>query len=196
MKFVNQILLIVLFILGYIYINIRQLIPVNFFHETSSLYFFSALLQSNAAIFSIVGVFIVFKLQSMQTPIDLLKNSLMQDRGRIIQPITVSRFDKKSLKEKDDYVNFMKDDQQLKYYLQNWVDQENKIDRVKSAIKSPAITITIVIILNILGLIFSNYIHSKNIYLELFILSIFVIIQIELLLLLVKSISQLLDIKK
>jgi len=196
MKFVNQILLIVLFILGYIYINIRQLIPVNFFHETSSLYFFSALLQSNAAIFSIVGVFIVFKLQSMQTPIDLLKNSLMQDRGRIIQPITVSRFDKKSLKEKDDYVNFMKDDQQLKYYLQNWVDQENKIDRVKSAIKSPAITITIVMILNILGLIFSNYIHSKNIYLELFILSIFVIIQIELLLLLVKSISQLLDIKK
>ena len=38
-----------------------------FFSENTGLYFFSALLQANAAILAIVGVFMIFRLQSYQS---------------------------------------------------------------------------------------------------------------------------------
>ena len=46
----------------------------NFFHPTTGLYFFSALLQANAAIFAIVGVFMIFKLEQLQSRIDACKD--------------------------------------------------------------------------------------------------------------------------
>jgi hypothetical protein len=188
----------VLVTLIFIYLFIGDKIPENFYSKSSSLYFFSALLQSNAAIISLFGVFIVFRLQSLQTSLDLLKNTLMQDGGKMIQPNTVFRFDKMNLNEKEERVNTESKDSPLRFSLQAWLDQEREIDNVKRSIKNPAIsiTITIIMVLNILGLICSNYIHHKSMYLEFYTHCVFVILQIQIFLMLIKAINQLLGNRK
>ncbi|MDP8267602.1 MAG: hypothetical protein P9L97_02625 [Candidatus Tenebribacter davisii] len=188
-----QIIITVIMIMGLVYVSIGKLLPEDFFHETSSLYFFSALLQSNAAIFSLFGVFIIFRLQSLQSSLDLLKNTLMQDRGKIITTYSVIEFDNMSLEEKEEKIETFGNTTTIYFLIKSWLDKEKSIDKIKKSIKDPVISMTIVMILNLFGLIFSNYIHNVSFYLELFTNCVFVILQIHIFLLLIKSINQLLD---
>ncbi|MDP8323375.1 MAG: hypothetical protein RAO94_13605 [Candidatus Stygibacter australis] len=187
------IVLIEIIILGFVYVYTGNSLPDDFFHETSSLYFFSALLQSNAAIFAIVGVFIVFRLQSLQSSLDMLKNTLMQNRGKTITLCSVIEFDKLNIKEKEKKINFVDEVTTIDFLLQTWVEKEKKINMIKNSIGFPTGAIIVVLIFNIFGLVFSNFIHDKSVYLELSIQSAFIIIQIYIFLLLVKSINLLLD---
>ena len=85
-------------------------LPENFYSPSTSLYFFSALLQANAAIFSIYGVFVIFKLQSIKSSIDSFITALMQDRGRSIHTVEVIDFDGMNIDEKKNHVEEIKND--------------------------------------------------------------------------------------
>jgi hypothetical protein len=51
------------------------------FSESTGFYLYSSLLQANAAILSILGVFTIFRVQSIQAAIDIIKNAWIMPRG-------------------------------------------------------------------------------------------------------------------
>lgn len=63
-------------------------------------YFFSALLQANAAIFSIIGVFYIFRIQSLNNKISIIKSNVMEYRGRLIHSSKELMWEKLPIHEK------------------------------------------------------------------------------------------------
>ncbi len=53
------------------------------FTENTSLYFYSALLQANAAIIALVGLYTIFHLQNVNSTIEIIKSSLVNENPRI-----------------------------------------------------------------------------------------------------------------
>ncbi len=50
------------------------------FSESTGFYSYSSLLQANAAILSILGIFTIFRVQSFQSAIETIKNSFILSR--------------------------------------------------------------------------------------------------------------------
>lgn len=166
---------------------------MNFFSEYTALYFFSALLQANAAILAIAGVFFIFRIQTYQSSIDFLKNYLMNS-GTLIGPYSVIEFNnltqevrKKRIEENEEKKYY---ELGVIYHLENWIEKHDEILKVKSAIKPPTILLAIGIIINGLGLFFANFIHNSLFANEFIILIIFLIYEIVIIFLVVKGIHK------
>ena len=148
--------IIIIFLVLFVAYPIPEIICLNFFSDSSSLYFYSALLQANAAILSIVGVFIVFRIQSYQSSIDIIKTALINNR-RMVEPDDVIMFDNLTISEKEGTIKGL-DNSVLK---SNWLEKETKLKKVKSSVKLPTILLAIGIIINSIGLFTASYIHSN-----------------------------------
>jgi hypothetical protein len=187
-----SIIIIIVVLVGVCVLNYFGILKGKFFSDSSSLYYFSALLQSNAAIFSIFGVFVVFKIQSIQSSIDLIKSRLMNDGRKIVQSTDVVRFDDKDIDEKEVRISEIKDNGELVFHYTQWLDKEKEILKIKTGIKNPIVFIAIAIIMNALGLIMSSYIHQSGFNAEYLIMMIFLILEISLLITLISSINKML----
>jgi hypothetical protein len=131
-----------------------------FFSTSTSLYFFSAFLQANAAILSIVGLFIIFKIQSLQSLIDIIEfaNSDLKEKQKKYAKISYDKYTMKKLSE--------------------WIEKENRIIDIKDMIKIPTILLSIGIITSGIGLIFSNFLHNSSFQYEASVLYSFLLYEI------------------
>lgn len=142
---------------------------MEMFNENTGLYLFSALLQANAAILAIAGVFGIFKIQSINSKIDFLKNVLHYPHGRHmstgLSPKDINSFEKKTHEEKVKQMSETKDDT-IKIMLSDWVKYEKQIMTLNPIIINSSKYLGFGIIINAIGIIFSNLIHNMNICFE------------------------------
>ncbi len=102
-------------------------------------YLYSALLQANAAILSIIGVFAIFKIQSLQSIIDTLKASRLPDPGISTTPTGVINFDKMTLVEKANHISTASINVTIKGVFESWLEKEIEIKKIIGIVKSPII---------------------------------------------------------
>ena len=170
---------------------------MELFSANTGLYLFSALLQANAAIFAIVGVFGIFRIQSLQSKIEFFKQGLIQPKGRSNRTEMLSediiKFDNFNLKDKTNYIEDSKTDDIFKPLLRSWLNTETIIINFKSIIVSSMIYIGIGIIINTFFLINSNTIH-KYFTIEAVIFLLTFIYEIVLIIMLIIQIRRLLNV--
>ncbi len=137
---------------------------MEIFDVNTGLYLFSALLQANAAIFAIVGVFGIFRIQSLQSKIEFFKQGLIQPKGRFnrteMSSEDIIKFDEFTLEEKADYIKNSEIDDNFIPLLRSWFNTETIIINFESIIIISMIYLGIGIIINIFFLIYSNTIHK------------------------------------
>lgn len=151
----------ILIISSYFFLNaVIDDIP-NYFSENSSFYFYSSILQANAAIFSIVGVFYIFRIQSLQASIDIIKSGLMNDQGRSSWPQEIIDWDNLSLKEKEGKINNGTANKHILKSLVTWTKKERAVDSFKQVIRFPSVLLAIGILLESLSLFSASYIHNQ-----------------------------------
>jgi hypothetical protein len=173
------------------------LVVNNLFSDSTSLYFFSALLQSNAAIISLVGIFVIFKIQTLQSSIDIIKNSLMSDMGRWTTPSMIVELDILPLSNKIDRIE--KDPYRNPYInpqVNTWVKKLKEIEKIKAKIKTPTILIVTSLIAFVIGLMFASYIHKLGDISEFIILSLSTSYEIIIVVFVFRTISDLIYLKE
>lgn len=132
----------------------------NLFSDNTGLYFYSALLQANAAILSIVGVFYIFRIQSNQNSIDILKNLLLSDKGRFTWPESIIEFESLSIKKRKIETEERKYPKQILPQLTKWTNLEEQIITIKASIAFPTCLLSLGIIVYAAGILSANKVHK------------------------------------
>lgn len=133
-----------------------------YFSESTSLYIYSSFLQANAAIIAVLGFFIIYKIQALQSSIDVIKSDLMRDRGMYSHPKTVLDFDSATIQEKEKRFNDFKKDHYYLLHYKIWIDNLKSITKLKSQIKIPTIFLTLVIVSDGICLLFCTNLHRYH----------------------------------
>ncbi len=133
-----------------------------YFSENTSLYLYSSFIQANAAIIAITGLFIVFKLQSYLASIDVLKLTIMNDRGMYSTPTDVEVFDRTILSEKKKKLEEIKSTAGGFFFsllYQSWIEKLEKYYHLRERIILPTILLTLAIVINSILLLTSTNLH-------------------------------------
>ncbi|MCP3660181.1 MAG: hypothetical protein GY830_07720 [Bacteroidetes bacterium] len=157
---------------------------VNLFSDVTSFYFFSALLQANAAFFSIIIVALISKNQSLQSSINAIKTSLKDSKIIIAYPTWIIDFDKKKLKDKRKFLDesFKGGDKELKTHSEYWYEISKEKEKIKYFIKKQfSALLFISVVLFAVGICLSHKIHAIGGYVEYKVLSVCIIIEIGIL---------------
>ncbi|MCI0691130.1 hypothetical protein L0337_03880 [candidate division KSB1 bacterium] len=155
--------------------NVCRLIT---FSDSTGLYFYSALVQANAAILSIVGVFTIFKIQSIQSSIDLVKNILVAEGGRRITIDNLVEFDQMSLENKKSAIQNGKYSKAILPLFNNWATQIEKINKIKLSIKLPTRLLVVGIVGDSIGVLAANLVHENGVRIESCVLCLFLLLEI------------------
>ncbi len=162
------------------------------FADFSSAYFFSACLQANASIIALIGVFWIFRIQSINSNIDSIKIALSMERGITsdlkLEPDIITIFELKDTDERKNYIEKQVENESAKSLLKSWLEKDvNKTD-IMNSIKTPIIIIAIGLVIDAVCLVFSNFIHSLCIMVELSIISVALLYQILIIFKVVKNV--------
>jgi len=164
----------------------------NFFSDNSSFYFFSSLLQANAAILSIVGVFFIFRIQSLQSAVDIVKSNLMSDRGHSSWPQEIMAWDNLPIEEKESQLKNDKANKYIQPALNYWTTKERHVHNLKKGIIIPSILLGVGIVLEALSLFSANYLHNYHLVLEYYLSYINLLLELLIVFVVVKSIIEIL----
>lgn len=153
----------------------------DLFSDFSGAYFFSACLQANASIIALIGVFWIFKIQSINSNIEIIKVSLSMERGIStnieVDPAIITIFETKTSNEQKEYIEKNIKDDSVKSLLESWMKNDIIKSEIMKSIKTPTIIISIGLFVDALFLAFSNLIHSFCTTIELIIISVALIYQ-------------------
>jgi hypothetical protein len=188
-----SIYLISIFVITSLIAFCRLVLPIeNFFSENSSFYFFSSLLQANAAILSIVGVFFIFRIQSLQSAVDVIKSNLLSDRGHSSWPNEIIEWDNFSIREKESKLKNDKANKSILTALQTWTTKERHIYNLKKEIILPSLLLGGGIILETISLFSSYYLHKYYLELEFYISFINLLLELFIIIFVIRSIIKIL----
>ncbi|MBI4726447.1 hypothetical protein HY768_04345 [candidate division TA06 bacterium] len=129
------------------------------FSEITGYYFFSSIIQVEAAIFSIYGLFIVFKIQICKANIDTCKNLLFMKFNKLHM---ISDFEKKNDSQKEEYITEKAKsapDEPIAYQFRQWLDNQYSIAKIKSSFRSPLVLLITGMITDAVALIFMQTIQ-------------------------------------
>lgn len=156
------------------------------FTENTGFYFYSTLIQSNAAIISIFGLFYIFKLQSIRSTIEEHYNSMIGVNIIVNEEVRKYRFS--TMKEKKEIIdNYPKNDDVLQKYIKYYSLEESIVD-IKQKMKFPTIAIIILISFETLFLLICSSIHNLGSFYEFIVFSVVLIFQVYILIVLGKAI--------
>jgi hypothetical protein len=163
------------------------------FSENTGLYLYSALLQANAAILALIGVYIIFKIQSLKSEIEIVKNYIVHNTNGATAPKKYyfkfdlgNLNDKKKLWDEIKRQNLDKKDPYSKFG--QWYHIESNIEFISGSVKFPSIVLAISILLNAILIIFAYSIHNQHPLREFYVFGISIIFQAYILYLVVKVI--------
>lgn len=170
---------------------------MGFFSDNSALYLYSAILQANAALLSVTAIFVIFKIQSLQSSIDVKKTALSSDFGDHTNPSEVNIFDDMTIKNKKDWIQNRRASQYLTTpHFETWLRELEQIENIKMIIVIPTALMGISIPYFALSLYFAIYIHFLSAILESAIMIISIIFESFCLIYIIRSIFTLLGIKR
>jgi hypothetical protein len=138
------------------------------FTEYSAYYFFSAWLQADAALISIIVIFVIFRLQTLNSRINDLKMALFNMPNRIF-PADITKFERYSPLEREEFINKKSEDRytsEIAKIFKYWDLTLEKVDYIKKDMKLPILFLAIVLGFCGLALFMSNYIHSIGFWWE------------------------------
>jgi len=141
-----------------------------YFSESTGLYFYSALLQANAAIIAVIGIYIIFQIQGAQSTITSLRSFFMVGNPNIRS--MGLEFDSKTLSQKKIEVRDNDTNTPEKLALLKWYLNEKRARDLKRKIITPTILFLIALSTDCICLFFSSTIHSVYIDREIIIASI------------------------
>jgi hypothetical protein len=178
------------------------------FSESTGFYLYSSLLQANAAILSILGVFTIFRIQSIQSAIDTIKNSLViSNPNHYPSTEEMDEFDvyttqEKMAKAKEGYGSHQggsyhdSTKKNINHRYVNWASKEDKIDKIKNSLLFPSILLAISIIAFAIFIILSKWIHCQGETVELFTFGFIVIFEIVVVFKVIKYIRETIGVVK
>jgi hypothetical protein len=138
---------------------------MGFFSESSSLYFFSALLQANAAILSIFAIFVIFRIQSLTSSIDTRKFVLGSDSH--VSPHDINSFEIMSVQSKKSEVDHkMGRNASGVAHYQAWITYEEKIEKLRRTIIIPTSVLAASILFFAIALSLAHSIHRLGVIVE------------------------------
>jgi len=157
-----------------------------FINDNTGFYFYSTLIQSNAAIISLFGLFYIYKLQSIRSSIEELYASMLT--SNLIDNGDAIKFRFSPLEKKKEIIgSYKKDNELLKKFTRYYI-YENSITHIKSKMKLPTIAIIILISFEIVFLLLCTSIHKLGSAIELATFVVVLVFQIYILFLLGKTI--------
>ena len=165
------------------------LLVYNSYSAGIGLYFYSSLLQANAALISIVAIFFIFRIQSLQSTVEGYYNALIASSVNNLERKFYHSFRSHTLEEKIIDVekgNF--NEEVHKEIMLSCIDNIKRIKCTKYAIIYPVIFLTVAIIINIIGLLLTNYLNSFGSALEIKIFLLVLVLEIYCLFSLIKGI--------
>ena len=130
------------------------------FTENTGYYFYSSLLQANAAIISIFGVFFIYKVQSLQSSISEIFNSICSINS--IAMDYARKFKLMNLDQKKDKMKDYNNENTGSKFYRQWYENEVSLVKIKEKIVKPSILLTTAIILQSIFLLLSNDIHLQG----------------------------------
>lgn len=143
---------------------------LNRISELTGLYFFSALLQADAAILGILGVFIIFRFQTIQNHIQQLRTLLLDritpegTRGAQVHYLSdIIFFERVTLKEKELFVKDRNFGDNHRLFVQ-WYNQEKEKVKIKNLIRLPVILLGIGLVLNMIFLSIAEIMYYSRIW--------------------------------
>jgi len=138
--------------------------------DSTSLYLFSALLQANAALFALLGVFIVFRMQSHKSSIDIIKSTLYSDRGEHSTPSRVASFESMKYNEKKNFFSRMDSSDYYYRLYETWVYHLDRNNELKKYITIPSLFLTSGMLLDVIMLAFASNLHIYHPLIEVLLL--------------------------
>jgi hypothetical protein len=171
---------------------------MEFFSSNSAFYLYSALLQANAAILSIVAIFVIFRIQSLASAVDAKRSALSQDFGVHISAHDIDLFDRISLEKKKEWIETETGEGRLAGLLPHfgaWLRYSEDIGKLKRHIVLPTVVIGGSIVFFAIELLLASYLHFKAPVVEALFMILSVIIEFLCILIVVRAIFVLLQIR-
>jgi len=159
------------------------------FLNGTGLYFYNSLLQANAAILAIVGVFFIFRIQSLQATIEGNYTTMLMTCVNDYERKYYNNFRNHSLEEKildvekGDY-----NEEYHKYIMQACINNIKILQATKYSIIYPSVILIVAVLVNAVGVLFSNYLHMQGSQIEIKIFLINTLFQIYCLTIVLKGI--------
>ncbi|MCH7928830.1 MAG: hypothetical protein IID03_12755 [Candidatus Dadabacteria bacterium] len=159
------------------------------FAEDTGLYFYSAWLQADAAIFALVFIFIIYKLQSIENTYNSISAMIHNDKGK---SLTLDFLD--TMKNKNARVRFIE-----QMPNQSWRDLLESLGKAyDDKLEIPKLykplfkMLPLVLLLSSILLLLSNVLHNQGVLIELTGFSLLLLVQISLISKMIKIISDML----
>jgi len=160
------------------------------FTNSTGLYFYSALLQANAALVAIIGLYTIFRIQSINSIIESIKSSLIAEGSSFRKEVT--KFDTMNLNDKKKRVKeVFTDTTGISLAYRRWLKLELLNSDYKKSMVYPAILFGSAIILNAMLLFLSSSIHLYNSTIEIICAAIVLIYEIVLIIIISRKMIQL-----
>jgi len=128
--------------------------------EYSGLYFYSALLQANAAIIALIGLYTIFRIQAAYTTIESLKSFLLAEHSGIREDALL--FDSMNFKEKTEEIKKYTANDGLSKAYRRWHGQNRLIIKNKRGIIFPTILLGVALIADSFFLFITPTLHSNS----------------------------------
>ncbi len=131
--------------------------------NNSELYLFSALIQANAAVVALVGIFVIYKLQAYQYEIQTIKFFLSEairqvgSNRKILD--TRLKFEDMSNKDRDERIKEFGNSLITDYFIE-WNNKLNIMTTVRKKIIAPTILLIILIMSNVIFLGYPSIINQ------------------------------------
>lgn len=135
------------------------------YSDTTGLYFYSAWLQANAAIFAIVGIFAIYKLQTLTNKIDNMPTKLLMDGGQFVSKKDVKMFWIGNYHERDEILERLLSsknhgDQIAFEQFYKWQMAIEQVRPTKQALRAPMVIMALGMMAHSIMLVLSSYIHN------------------------------------
>ena len=159
------------------------------FAEDTGLYFYSAWLQADAAIFALVFIFFIYKLQSIENTITNIMSVIQSGKSKSMSSEALN-----IINGKDTPLDYI-DKKRVQYWkdilesLGEPRDAKNKIYRL---FKPILVMLPVVLTITSIFLILSKVLHSQAIFIEMIGFGILLVVQISLITKMIKIIGEML----
>lgn len=125
--------------------------------DSTGFYFYSSLIQVKAAIFSIYGIFIVFKLQLLNQEIENCKNYIIKENGLG----ALTNFLYKNINDKIEFINDLsKRNRPFSNIYKTWVDADYLVTKINKQFSLPMKLLVTGMIIDSFALLLQQFINK------------------------------------
>ena len=168
------------------------------FSENTGLYLYSALLQANAAILSLIGIYYIFKIQSLKLELEALKNYVFHNSGSTAAKSYYYNFNMTDLTGKKNILEKIIETKQLDKDPYNkfptWFKIEIDIAFITKSVKFPSLLLAISIMLYAVCIVFAYQIHLQKSSYEIISFTVVLLVELYTIIMIIRGIFKVMQV--